>query len=145
MQTQAHALQIRGAGLSFGAAGFDRPSNSAPEIGFIRRADGQRDVGECGGRLAEERPILRLVIASRGEASRDRRKIVRTILPDQSSRLNVLRLCCLQVLIRNIDLLFEAVQLRVLINLPPLAAGNRVAGLCRRPVRGQLFVGRRRG
>ena len=83
---------------------------------------------------------------SRGRRARSHRGIVsRPIIPHQCPRLLELRFRRFQILIGNIDLLFQRVQLRVLKNLPPFALGNLIAGLRRLPVRRDFFVcGRRR-
>ena len=75
---------------------------------------------------------------------RDGWKIIGTILPDQRSGLYILRLGRFQILIRYVDLRFELVQLRVLENLPPCSACNRIVGLRSRPIGRQFLVRRRR-
>ena len=72
------------------------------------------DVGNQG-------PVLRKMFALRRSARSHRGIVGRTIESHQCPRLPELRFRRLQILIGNIDLLFQRVQLRVLKNLPPLA------------------------
>ena len=85
------------------------------------------------------------MLARARRARSDRGIVSRPIKSHQCPRLLESRFGSFQILIGNVDLLFESVQLRVLKNFPPLALRNLIAGLRCLPVRWDFLVSGWRG
>ena len=136
VERQARILQLRGAGLSTGGARADTAPNASPDIHQIRQIERQcisgagsrseissaRSDGDCRSRVHNG-----WVGCDRGEASgtRDSHRI-----PGSTE----LCLCRQHVLVGYVHLLFERVEFRITVDLPPLPTGRAVAGLSRLPL-----------
>src|SRR5690242_17384111 len=83
------------------------------------------------------------MFACRRGACRDCWIVRRAIESHQRSRLSELRFGGLEVLVRDVDSLFESIQFWILKNLPPLAASDLIIGLSRFPIRRNFFIGGR--
>ena len=95
-------------------------------------------------RRPERRLVLRLARAAGGSIRCDGGKICSTNGADRGSCFEELRLFRFQRFVRDADLLFERVELRIAINFPPLSLGDSVAWLRGLPICGFLVIGRRR-
>src|SRR5258708_32435454 len=67
-------------------------------------------------------PMVRYSVSCRARTTGDRRIVSGPVGAKHGTSLRVLGLGCLQVLVRDVDLRFETIQLRILKNLPPVAA-----------------------
>ena len=145
MQAQPHRFQIGRAGLCIRTRRFNRVPHPAKHVCFVGHIHRDYKVGHIGlsGR-GNQRTVFRKMLARRRCARCYRGIVSRPVEAYQRPRLPELRFRRLQVLIGNIDLFFQRVQLRILENLPPLAASNLIAGLSSLPGRRRLFVSRRR-
>ena len=145
MKAQIDVGEIGGGGLRFGAAGFDGAAHAAPEVGFVGNVNGDSEVVVV---LAFGRRIERAAGFARGACgdadglSRTVGKQIRAGDAESGARLGELFLRGFQGLVGDVNLLFERIELRILINLPPLAFGDGVAGLRRFPIGRQFFVSR---
>jgi hypothetical protein len=76
-----------------------------------------------------------------GKAGGDGRIVVSPRVAKNRSSLLILRLCLLQILVRNIDLEFQFIELRVFKYRPPVPTKILVIGLGGLPVRGFFIRG----
>ena len=124
---------------------LDRQTNPAPQIRFPSRGCGQRKA-LTGGTDAPSRIGSRVALRDRrGRA--DGGIVVGVRGGDQCPRLPELGFRLLDILVIDVDHLFQTVQFRIAENLPPLALEQGIAGSGHLPlvVAGHFLKGHRRG
>ncbi len=144
VKAEIHIGEIAGAGLRFGARGFDGLADAAPEVELVGEIEGQREiiVGANLGLLVEERRVFGLFGVARAGIDSDRRIQGATGNTNGRASFAELRVGRLQSLVRNVDLFFERIELGIAVNFPPLPFGDGVAGLRDFEVRrGFLVIG----
>ncbi len=159
LEGQVDVGHVGGAGLGVFASGLDSAANATPEVGLptglalkeqivvIRRCV------VCG-----ERPVGRVFVMRDGRTGRKRGKQRGTGDLDLVARGQISLQRLAQALVIGGNALFKLVELRVVVDFPPLALDHAVGGVGRGPatVRGigrwdhdrggaRLFVGGRRG
>src|SRR5579883_692598 len=87
--------------------------------------------------------MIRQTVTAEARIRRHSRKEVRAIVANQRPGLRILRLCRFQGLVRDADLFFQRIQLRITVYLPPFAFCDLIARL-RGPPRAALLIFRRR-
>ena len=144
VQAQVDYRQIGGARLRLLPIRFHVLANPAPCICLVRQV-GRYHVIIKGNPIIDRcRWKIVGIPFSRGRRRYgDGGIVIRTHVPQCSSRLLVVRHRLFQVLVGDVDLLLQGVELRILEYLPPVPAQILVAGLRGLPV-SELLVRRRR-
>ncbi len=122
VQAQADVFKVARACLRVFLGRLDRAPNLSPEIGLVREISLKDRIAVLTlRRRVEVRPVLRKLGSRAGRSGSESRKELRTSLPNHISRAHVLVIDHFQILIGDSDLLLQRVELRVAIDLPPLA------------------------
>jgi len=137
--------EIGGADVGTGLVAFDLAADAAPQVQIPARRPlcridraGAAAAAAKPGRRDAARPTAAAAATAAGDAGRqaDRGQLLRAGLVGDGERLGVLRLEALDVLVREGDLGLEPVQDRIVIDRPPGALGDGVAGGAELPARG---------
>ena len=129
LSRQAGILEVGLTGLRVGDVGANRIAHAAPQVRRPGSVEGQRVFGE--GRSDALRSGL--VLGNDAPADGNGGEILRARLAHHRARRHEAGKGSRNVLVGNIDLLFERVQLGIAKNLPPVAMESAVLGLCHFP------------
>src|SRR5579863_1329333 len=136
MHAQIHHRQIRGTRLRLLSIRLHIAAYSSPRIDLIRKVNRQHEIIESDavkvGTL--RRAVIGILLAAGARPCCHRRIVVRTSVAESRSRLLILRDRGFQILVRNVDLLLQSIQLRVLKDLPPVPAEVLVVRLGSLPI-----------
>src|SRR5437016_1003316 len=142
---EQHGGQIARARLGRGAVGFDGAADAPPHIDLPVGGEAHAILG--GGAVARRRraggsaAAATAALAARGgDIGGDRGKVARARGAEQRQRLVVFGRCEQHVLIGHLHLAHEGVELRIAVEVPPVAARLRVLWLGRLPVAGPLVA-----
>src|SRR6266851_2807321 len=136
MHRKVDGCQVGCAGLCLSAIGFNGSSYAPPKVDLVRQFE--RNLEIVVGNAIEGR-AARLTIAgrlcARGDGIHsDGWKIIGPLIAEKGTSLGILGFSRLQVLVGDVDLRFEGIELRILKNLPPVAAEILVIRLGRFPI-----------
>ena len=134
LHREDRALQVGGTRLHFGGATFDRARYAAPQVRLPGNLRFDQVVGHRHARARLVQNIRRRPRLVERGIRRHGRKIRRSRLRDGRARAAKTRRCGGHGLVRGGDLLFERVQLRIAVDLPPRRARLRIGGLRGLPV-----------
>src|SRR5207302_7413482 len=145
-----HRGQIAGARLRRLAIGFDGAADATPHIELPEGGEAHAVLGAhgaAGGRGAPRGAGAaagggRILAAGRGDIGGNGRKVARASRAEERGRLLVPGRREQHVLIGDLHLPLESVEVRIAVELPPLAARRQLLRLGRLPVLA-LLVGRR--
>src|SRR5580698_1082222 len=142
MYAEPYRFKVSQRGLRILARGLDRPPDSAPDVGFVRHVDWNDEVicGLARARSQVQRTISGITFACPGNARCDSWITIGAIVPHRGAGLLKLSLRGFEALVRDIDLLFQRVELRILIDFPPFSAQRLICRLCWFPVLRRLLV-----
>src|ERR1700752_1937224 len=124
MHTEVHHRQIRGTRLGLLSIRLHIAAYSSPRIDLIRKVNWHCEIVE---RYAVQvgtlrRAVIGISLAGSGWGRRYGGIVVGASITERGSRLLILRHCSLQVLVRDVDLLLQDIQLRILKDFPPVTA-----------------------
>src|ERR1700688_2116590 len=120
MHAQIHRGEVGCAGLCLLPIRLNRFSTLSPGVNLVGKVEGEYKIVVGGASQGETcRTVSRYERASGRWSGRHCRKIISPIVAKDGSCLLILRRGSFQVLVRNIDLKFQRIELRILKNSPP--------------------------
>src|SRR6266853_41499 len=141
MHRQVHRRQVGYAGLRLFAIKLNAVAYASPDVDLVRQFERNLKVVVAD---AIERRAMRLSVGGRSVAGCNRIrgqswKVIGPVIAENCTSLGILGFRRLQVLVGDVDLSFESIELRILKNLPPVAAEILVIRLGRFPIANLLI------
>ena len=134
MEAEVYVCLVSGAGLGVGAGGFDGAADASPEVRLPTRLAAQRKVAVCRGFTRRIRGTIgRNLFALGANSGRECGVESGPGCADLVARDKISFQGLAQGGVLDGDALFQLVELRVLIDLPPFAAKHSVRGRSRLP------------
>ena len=129
MKAEVDVGLVGGAGLGVGAGSLDGAADAAPEVRLPTGLAGERQVVVGGEFAVIGGAVLRDIVARNGRSGRERRVESGAGHGDLVAGGEVVFQRLAEGLVVGFDALFELVELRVVVDLPPLAAQQAVGGI----------------